>query len=710
MMTSKPAKLMRVDLETFSSVDLKKSGLYPYTEADDHEIMLFGYKVYLAGVLQGPRRVVDLTPARAVQMRLRRTEDPKHRAELLQALFPEDPIVVEALLSDDWEFSAFNAAFERVNIRAAFKLAIHPKRWHCTMVHALTAGLPSDLARVATVMNVKVKKDPIGRKFITYFCKPCKPTKANGQRTRNWPSNDPDLWAAGARYCGDDVDGEDEVANRLEEHVPMHPRERRGYVIDQIINDKGVAVDLPLIDAAIEADIIAKRVLTAEAVRLTGISNPNSVKQLAAWLNKQSEDEFWTSTTVDKINKKTLPGLLLQFEGTVAEQVLRLRIELAKTSITKYTAMRRWVCRDGRIRGIHQFYGANRTGRWAGRGVQFQNMVTNRLRDERKTSHPDYVDLLATARRALLAGGYDLLSLLFGNVTYILSQLVRTAIIAEPGNTLAPIDFKQIEARGLAWKARVKWRMNVFETGQDIYVASAMQMFRLTAAAAAVKEVRQKGKVAELALGYQGAVNALILMGALDMGIPEGELVGIVQAWRAASPEIKALWYAFDDAAMDCVRTGKSQLVQSHRFQFAGKTTFRMHRNCLFMKLESGRELCYVRPKVELGRFGECVTYEGLDQKTKQWRRIEGSPGKWVENWDQAFCRDLLLDKLFEFEDAGLLPFVAFHVHDEIVSEIPVGRDLMPTFTTMFSRPVRWAPGLPLAGDGYLTPFYRKED
>lgn len=699
-----PAKLMRIDLETFSSIDLKKAGVYRYVEADDFEILIFGYKLVLNGVPQ-PRVVIDLTPFRALQFKMRRDVARGFPIRpYLEAILPAE--VVDAFYDDEFVFSAFNAAFERVGMRAGFGLHIEPRHWRCTMVHALTCGLPSDLGRVANVLKTPTRKDAEGKKLIHFFTKPVKPTKVNGMQTRNWPSRFPAEWARFLSYNGDDVDTEHDIAERLRK-LPMHPREQRGYEVDQAINDTGVPVDIKLVDAALEADAIARRALVAEAMQLTGLSNPNSIKQLVAWLNNQSQDDLWEREDVTAINKKTMPDLLEQFKGSVAEQVLRLRIELAKTSVSKYAAMKRAICRDGRIRGTHQFYGANRTGRWAGKIVQFQNMVSNKMKDETfKPGEARYVDLLGEARKALLIGGYDLVEMLFGKVTNVLSQLVRTAIKAEPGFVLAPIDFKAIEARGLAWKAGVKWRMDAFAHGKDIYVESVARMFNLDMAIAKTREWRQRGKIAELALGYQGGEGALILMGALALGIPEAELTLIKQNWRLASPEIPKLWYAFQEAALRCVRTRRPQQVAFGN----GETTFRIHAGCLLMRLESGRELAYVLPKIGAGNFGDEVTYEGMNQMTKRWERTNSYGGKWVENWDQAFCRDLLLDKLFDIEDAGLLPYVSFHVHDEAVPMIPIGSKIENKFAKIFEKPVPWAPGLPLAGDGYLTPFYRKED
>jgi DNA polymerase bacteriophage-type len=667
---------LRIDLETYSDVDLKKCGVHKYVESSDFQIMLFGYAFD-----DQPAQVVDL--ARGEQL-------------------PTD--VLEALHDADVSKAAYNAAFELACLNRHFGKTIPTEQWRCTSVHALYLGLPGSLAEVGRVMGLSDDKQKLGSGWalIRYFCIPCKPTKANHGRTRNLPQHDPAKWDLFVEYCRRDVETEREVARKLVK-FPVPEIEWKLWHLDQRMMNRGVRIDRTLVTAAIEADNLVRERLTNEAVQLTGLDNPNSRDQLLAWLQEEMEDD-----EIADLTKKTVPKLLEATDSETVERVLRIRQELAKTSVSKYHAMARAMCADDCIRGLTQFYGANRTGRWAGRIVQVQNLPQNKLKD------------LALARDLIKARRFDELEMLFGSMADTLSQLIRTAFIARSDSRFIPVDFSAIEARVIAWLAWCSWRLEVFKTHGKIYEASAEQMFKLPPGSVTKKSpYRQKGKIAELALGYQGGAGALKTMGALEMGIPEDELDDIKVAWREANDEIVQLWYAVERCAKEAVRAkarstmpiaaGRAKLVFSYESGF------------LFVTLPSGRRLAYVKPRIEgedlyresskgvryiVAQAGS-LTYEGQDQKTKQWTRLASYGGKLVENITQAIARDCLREAMLALDDSNIEQL--FTVHDEVVTEVPHGMGELAEVEEIMGRPLAWAPDLPLRGDGFETEYYMKE-
>lgn len=669
--------LLRIDLETYSSVDLKKCGVHKYVESSDFEILLFGYAFD-----DEPAQVVDLARGQTLPNR-----------------------VLEALFDYKVTKTAYNAAFEIACLDRHFgKGSLDIRQWRCTSVHALYLGLPGNLGDVGKVIGVSEDKQKLssGWSLIRYFCIPCKATRSNHGRTRNLPQHDLAKWELFIEYCRRDVETEREIARRIAK-FPVPEKEWKLWHLDQRMMNKGVLIDRDLVNAAIEADEIVKERLTAEAVQLTGLDNPNSRNQLLAWLQEEMDDD-----AIADLTKKTVPKLLQATDSEVVERVLKIRQELAKTSVSKYHAMARAVCADDAIRGLTQFYGANRTGRWAGRIVQVQNLVSNKLRD------------LDLARELLKVRYYDELEFLYGSVPDVLSQLIRTAFIARPGTRFIPVDFSAIEARVIAWLAWCEWRLEVFKTHGKIYEASAEQMFKLPAGSVTKKSpYRQKGKIAELALGYQGGAGALKTMGALEMGIPEEELDPIKDAWRTANPEVVELWYACERAAKDAVRN-KTRVV----LPVAGRRAnlvFTCESGFLFITLPSGRRLAYVKPRLEgedlyrelangsrfLVASAGSLTYEGMDQKTKQWTRLSTYGGKLVENITQAFARDCLAEAMLALDEEGIEQL--FTVHDEIVCECPYNVHTLADVEAVMARPMPWAPDLPLRGDGFETPWYQKE-
>lgn len=681
-------RVLRIDIESFSSVDLKKCGAARYAASPDFEIMLFAYQWIDAGV-KAPVVCVDLKSGERVP-----------------------PGVYAALTDPAVKKTAFNAAFEIETIQAHYGIKLDPAQWECTMVHALYCGLPGGLGDVARVLKVSAQKDFRGSNLIRFFCIPCKPTKKNGQRKRNLPEHDPDRWALFKAYNSKDVEAEDAVADRLAK-VPVPEREWHYWRLDLAMNARGVRVDLPLVRNAIAFDARIKADLTAKAIALTGIQNPASVKQLKAWLTEELDWE------VTALNKATLPTVAtIALDSEKATELLRLRAQLAKASVSKYAAMERAADEEGYIRGLTQFYGANRTGRAAARLVQHQNL--------RKNAMPmKPIDELRFARNLLLAGAFELFCTLWDEPLDVLSQLVRTGLIADTDCIFAPVDFSAIEARKLAWAAREEWRLEVFRTHGMIYEASAAAMFHvpiesITRMIDGKKvpgpnaHMRPKGKVAELALGYQGGEGALIRMGALEMGLKLEELDPIKVAWRAANQRIAGLsyrdeepgfWERMNDAAMRALRLGG-------RHEVDWGIEFRKEHNILFMRLPAGRDLCYVKPSIKDGDYGPEIHFWGLDQVTKQWVEQKSYGGRWTENFCQASSRDLLYHKLALMEERGLHHYVRFHVHDEAVPSIPIlgAQDTLKRIEDLFAEPVDWAPGLPLRGDGFLTPFFRKDD
>lgn len=648
-------RTLGIDIETYSPVDLLKSGVYPYVEHPDFEILLFAYAFDDEPVI-----VVDLA------------QGEKLPEEVFAAL--EDPAILK---------TAHNAAFERTCIDRHFGLWLDVVQWECTMVKSAMLGLPLSLAAVAKVLGIAEQKMVAGKALIKYFSVPCKPTKVNGGRTRNLPHHDIDKWNLFKEYCGQDVSTERGIRNKLK-FFQIPEFEKRLYCIDQDINDRGVQLDMTLVHSAIAMDAKVKDKLTVEAVDLTGLDNPNSPTQLKDWLG----DEIGQS--VESLTKTSIPEIMDAADSDAVRRMLEIRQEMAKTSVKKYEAMDKAVCSDGRVRGLLQFYGANRTGRWAGRLVQVQNLPQNHLED------------LDLAREVVRSGDLELVEMLFGNVPDTLSQLIRTAFVAKEGHTFLVADFSAIEARVIAWLADEKWRLDVFADGGDIYCASASQMFKVPVVKHGENgHLRQKGKIAELALGYQGGKGALETMGALRMGIEESELQPIVDAWRGSNPAIVKLWYEVGDAAMKAVEEGPCRAIR-------GLVTFEKANNILHVTLPSGRKLCYLRPRIGENRFGgKSLVYEGMDQTTKQWKKLETYGGKLVENIVQAIARDCLAVSMGRVVSSGFN--IVIHIHDELVVEAPKENDDLDLLCKIMGQPISWAPGLPLKADGYVTDYYKKD-
>ncbi len=641
---------LSIDIETFSSADLSKCGVYRYAESPDFEILLFSYSTD-----GGDVRVIDLTNGEAL---------------------PEE--IKEALTDEAVIKWAFNAQFERVCLSRYLGKWLEPESWRCTMVWAAYMGLPLSLEGAGTVLGLEKQKLKEGKDLIRFFSVPCKPTKANGGRTRNFPADAPDKWDQFKAYNVRDVETEMAIQARLQK-FPVPEDEWQNYILDQHINDRGIQLDMALVKESIRCDERSRDELTRLMKEITALDNPNSVAQMKAWLADNGMETDTLGKTAVKELLKTAPEPL--------GQVLELRQSLAKSSVKKYTAMNNAVCKDGRARGLLQFYGANRTGRWAGRLIQVQNLPQNHLPD------------LAQARGLVKSGDFKMLEALYDSVPGVLSELIRTAFVPRPGFMFIVADFSAIEARVIAWLAGETWRNEVFATHGKIYEASASQMFHVP-----IEEItkgsplRQKGKIAELALGYGGSVGALKAMGALDMGVFEEELQPLVNAWRNANPKIVRLWWEVDKAAMTAVR--ERTTTQTHGICFEYKS------GMLFITLPSSRQLAYVKPKIGQNRFGsESVTYEGVGA-TKKWERIESYGPKFVENIVQAISRDILCYAMRRLDAAGLS--MVMSVHDEVVIEADQGVSLEAVCRCMGETPP-WAEGLMLRADGYVCPFYKKD-
>ncbi len=645
-------KTLSIDIETYSDIPLQKTGVYRYSESPNFEILLFGYSID-----SGPVQVVDLACGEHI---------PK---EVLAAL--EDESVTK------W---AFNAAFERVCLSRYLGYPtgeyLDPESWHCSMVWAATMGLPLSLEGVGAVLGLEKQKLTEGKELIKYFCQPCLPTKANGQRTRNRPFHAPDKWELFKRYNARDVEAEMGIQQKLSK-FPVPPQVWEEYDIDQEINDRGVRIDMELVEQAIEMDARSRQELTDAMKRMTALENPNSVQQMKQWLSDNGME-------TDSLGKKVVAELLKTAPPELAE-VLTLRQQLAKSSVRKYQAMEKTVCNDSRARGMFMFYGANRTGRFSGRNIQLQNLPQNHLPD------------LAEARALVRSGDFDAVKLLYEDVPDTLSQLIRTAFIPRDGAQFLVADFSAIEARVIAWFAGETWRQEVFAKGGDIYCASASQMFKVPVEKHGVNgHLRQKGKIAELALGYGGSVGALKAMGALEMGLTEEELPQLVDAWRQANPNIVKFWWAVDKAVMEAVR-------YKHTTTDYG-LTFSCRSGMLFITLPSGRKLAYVKPKVGTNKFGgECITYEGIGS-TKKWERLDSYGPKFVENIVQATARDILCYAMRTLRCCSIV----MHIHDELVIEADPRMSLDAVCEQMGRTPP-WAKGLLLRADGYATPFYKKD-
>ena len=644
-------RILGIDIETFSDVDLIKCGVYAYADSPAFEVLLFAY--CFDG---GETRVIDLA-----------------QGEVL----PED--VVEAVFDGSVVKTAFNANFERTCLSKYFGRYLPPDSWHCSAVQAAVLALPRSLEDVGAVLGLDERKMKEGKELIRYFCVPCKPTKANGGRRRNLPCHAPEKWEVFKRYCRRDVDVEKAIRRKLGK-FPIPEGEMEAYRLDQRINDRGVLVDMGLVRQAVRCERLHKGVATERAYELTGLENPNSVAQLKGWLGENGVE-------AESLSRKAVAELIEESDGEVKE-LLRLRLLMAKTSVKKYEAMERSVCSDGRVHGLLQFYGANRTGRWAGRLVQVQNLPQNHIED------------LELARRLVREGRFEDVEMLYDSTPNVLSELIRTAFVAEPGCRFVVADFSAIEARVLAWLAGERWRLEVFSSHGKIYEASASAMFHVP-----IEEVtkgsplRQKGKIAELGLGYGGAAGALVSMGALEMGLSEDELPSLVAAWRRANPHITQFWWDVDKAAVEAVtkRTGTR----------AGRITFEYRSGILFVMLPSGRKLAYVKPRLAVNKFGrEGLTYEGISEN-KKWGRIETYGPKLVENIVQGTARDLLAEAMLRVERKGY-PIV-MHCHDEIIAEVPEGMGSVEEMCEVMAVRPSWAEGLPLRADGYECPFYQKQ-
>ncbi|AAW39074.1 DNA polymerase [Dehalococcoides mccartyi] len=645
-------KSLSIDIETYSSANLAKSGVYRYVESPDFEILLFGYSVD-----GGEVQVVDLTSGE------------KLPSDVITALTDETVI--------KW---AFNANFERICLSRFLGLPtgkyINPASWKCSMVWAATMGLPLSLEGVGSVLKLDKQKLTEGKDLIKYFSQPCAPTKSNGQRTRNHLYHAPDKWSAFKKYNIRDIETEMSIQEKLT-RFPVQDSIWDEYHLDQEINDRGVALDMTLVQEAIAMDGRSRSELTTAMKHLTELDNPNSVQQMKQWLADNGME-------TDTLGKKIVAELLKTAPLDLAD-VLSLRQQLAKSSVRKYQAMENAVCTDGRARGMFQFFGANRTGRWAGRLIQMQNLPQNHLED------------LAEARALVRFGDFDALEMLYEDVPDTLSQLIRTAFVPKAGARLIVSDFSAIEARVIAWMAGEEWRQDVFAKGGDIYCASASQMFKVPVEKHGINgHLRQKGKIAELALGYGGSVGALKAMGALDMGLEEDELPQLVDAWRQANPCIVKFWWDVDKAAMEAVRYKRTNSTHG--------ITFSCQSGMLFITLPSGRRLAYVKPRIGENKFGgQCITYEGVGA-TKKWERLDSYGPKFVENIVQATARDILCNAMQTLQHCSIV----MHVHDEIVIEADPRMSLKAVCEQMGRTP-SWAKGLLLRADGYETDFYKKD-
>lgn len=647
---------LHIDIETYSSVDIKLSGLYKYAESPDFEVLLFGYAID-----DDPVQVIDLT----------KNQLPDQIVKLLK-----DPKVTKV---------AHNATFERVCLSKHIGSLIPVEQWECTMVKAAYCGLPLKLETVAEVLELPQEKDKEGKALIKFFAMPCKPTKANGLRERNLPEHAPEKWAAFIDYCRKDVIVErliDETLARFE----WPAEERLNYIVDARINDRGIAIDAKLAAMAAQLDEAYKDGIKDKMRTLTGLDNPNSITQLTNWI------EETTGIKVDSLNKDVIPDLIKQTAGSPAEGVLRLRQQLAKSSTAKYTSMLNCECQDGRARGLFQFYGANRTGRFAGRLIQLQNLPQNHL------------EPLDFARQLVRAGDGAEADCFFGDLSSVLSQLVRTALVPSKGNVLAVADFSAIEARVLAWLAQEEWRLEIFATTGKIYEASAEMMFKLPKGSVDKHSpYRQRGKVAELALGYGGSVGAITTMDR-DGAIPENEKQGIVNAWRAASPAIVAFWEDVSYCAMRAIGRGGVWKTENHGI------AFKMEDGFLTIQLPSGRKLFYANAGFTTNRFGgKSIKYRQTEQTTGKWLWHETYAGKLVENITQAVARDILCVAMRRMDAAGL-PIV-LHVHDEVGADVPKesAQEALDTMLRIMAEPIDWADGLLLKGDGFITDYYKKD-
>lgn len=644
-------KQLAIDIETYSDVDLINCGVYKYTDSDNFEILLFAYSVD-----DEETKIVDFASGEKL---------------------PEE--IMEMLLDDSVIKTAFNANFERTCLSRHLGVKLKPEAWRCTAVQAAMLALPLSLEGVGVVLGLDKQKMSEGKELIRYFCSPCKPTKSNGGRTRNLPEDAPEKWELFKTYCIRDVDVEKQIRKKLWKY-PIPEKEQQLYCLDQRINDRGIMVDRNLVNHAIACDLLYKETATKRAYGLSELENPNSVSQLKGWLTEKGIE-------VDSLAKATVEELVDKTEGDVQE-MLKLRLAMSKTSVKKYEAIDRSVCRESRVHGLLQFFGANRTGRWAGRLVQIHNLPQNHISD------------LELARGLVADGRYDDVEMLYESTPNVLSEMIRTAFVAKPGSRFIISDFSAIEARVLAWLAGEQWRIEVFQTHGKIYEASASAMFHVP-----IEEItktsplRQKGKISELALGYGGSVGAMTAMGALKMGLSEEELPSLVTTWRNANPHITQFWWAVDEAAVKAVRDKKPSRV--------GRVAFEYSSGILFVTLPSGRKLSYVKPKMGVNKFGrEGITYEGIGE-SKKWMRLETYGPKLVENIVQAASRDILAEAMLRLEKEGF--DIVCHVHDEVVLEVPEGVSSVEEINQIMAVNPEWTDGLPLSAAGFESPFYKKD-
>ena len=649
-------RLLSIDLETFSDVDLAKCGVYRYVEGDFH-ILLFAYAFD-----NEETKIVDLACGEKL---------------------PQE--VVDAIFDDSIIKAAWNAQFERTCLSKYFNTRLSPDSWQCSMVWAASLSLPLKLKTAAEVLKTGEQKDDAGERLIKYFSVPCKPTKSNGGRTRNLPEHAPEDWTRFKEYCRQDVRTERAIRKRLEK-FPLPDSEWDHYHMDQRINDRGVMIDKELVTQAITCDLMLSEEMTKRAYALTGLENPNSVSQLKGWLEERGIE-------VSTLGKKDVSAMITDLDKHSVDgealEMMKLRLQMAKSSVKKYQAADRYICSDGRAHGLFQFSGANRTQRWAGRGIQLQNLPQN------------HIATLDEARELVKLGCFNMVEGIYGNTPDILSQLIRTMLIPKPGCEFIIADFSAIEARVLAWLAGEQWRIDAFKRGDDIYCASASQMFGVPVVKHGINgELRQKGKVAELACGYGGGAGALISMGALDMGLKESELPDLIDDWRNSNPNITKFWYAVEKAAVDTIKDHQERTVDKIGFQF--------YANTLWLVLPSGRKLAYIKPRLQPNRFGRmAVTFEGLNAGNK-WVRSETYSGKLVENITQATARDLLAEAMRRMELAGLE--IVAHVHDEVIIEAPVGSTTVEDVCSIMNQNPPWAEGLPLSSAGYKgVKFYYKD-
>lgn len=649
-------KVLSIDLETYSLTDLPKCGVYRYTEDPEHEILLFAYAFDDEEV-----QIIDMACGE------------KLTEEILAALHDKDIIK-----------SAWNAQFERTNLSKYLGHRLEPMDWQCTMVWAASLSLPLSLKEAAKVLKTGEQKDRAGENLIRYFSLPCKPTKTNGGRTRNLPEHDQEGWQRFKDYCLQDVRTERDIRKRLE-NFPMPDFEWDYYHMDQDINDRGVLIDKELVTEAIACDLELSDAMAAKAYELTGLENPNSVSQLKTWLEERG-------IPVETLGKKDVAALIKDLDKNSVDQealdMLKLRLQMAKSSVKKYQAAGRCTCADGRARGLFQFYGANRTGRWSGRLLQLQNLPQN------------HIETLDEARNLVKNGAFEIVEMMYGNTPDVLSQLIRTMLIAKPGHEFIVADFSAIEARVLAWEAGEEWRLDAFRNGADIYCASASQMFGVPVVKNGINgDLRQKGKVSELACGYGGSSGALISMGALDMGLKESELPDLIDNWRQANPKIVQYWWDVEAAAVAAYK--------DHDEHYIGKLMFSYSNGTLWMHLPSGRKLAYLQPKLQPNRFGRMsLTFCGVGTNNK-WQRQETYSGKLVENATQAIARDILAEAMFRIEKQGI--HIVGSVHDEVICEVPQGKYSVEDICNLMAVNPKWCQEMPLKAAGYRGVYYFKD-